>query len=45
MRRGQPVTIEVDAYPDILFHGHVDSIQRGAGQAFALLPPQNATGN
>ena len=45
MRRGQPVTIEVDAYPDILFHGHVDSIQRGAGQALALLPPQNATGN
>lgn len=45
MRRGQPVTIKVDAYPDIKFVGHVDSIQRGAGQAFALLPPQNATGN
>ena len=45
MRRGQAVTIKVDAYPDVEFHGHVDSIQRGAGQAFALLPPQNATGN
>ncbi|GGB40365.1 multidrug resistance protein A, efflux pump [Sphingomonas metalli] len=45
MRIGQPVTIKVDAYPDVEFVGHVDSIQRGAGQAFALLPPQNATGN
>ena len=45
MRIGQPVTIEVDAYPDVEFHGRIDSFQRGAGQAFALLPPQNATGN
>lgn len=45
MRHGQPVAISVDAYPDVEFVGHVDSIQRGAGQAFALLPPQNATGN
>ena len=45
MRIGQPVDIQVDAYPAVHFHGHVDSIQRGAGQAFALLPPQNATGN
>ncbi len=45
MKIGQPVTIKVDAYPDLDFHGHVDSVQRGAGQAFALLPPQNATGN
>lgn len=45
MKRGQPVRIRVDAFPDIDFPGHVDSIQRGAGQAFALLPPQNATGN
>jgi membrane fusion protein (multidrug efflux system) len=45
MRIGQPVTIKVDAYPDVQFKGHVDSVQRGAGQAFALLPPQNATGN
>jgi membrane fusion protein (multidrug efflux system) len=45
MKIGQPVDIKVDAYPGIAFKGHVDSIQRGAGQAFALLPPQNATGN
>ncbi|WP_454886964.1 HlyD family secretion protein [Sphingomonas oryzagri] len=45
MSIGQRVTISVDAFPDVVFDGHVDSIQRGAGQAFALLPPQNATGN
>lgn len=45
MRIGQPVTIKVDAYPDRELRGRVDSFQRGAGQAFALLPPQNATGN
>jgi membrane fusion protein (multidrug efflux system) len=45
MRVGQPVEIKVDAYPGVKLHGHVDSIQHGAGQAFALLPPQNATGN
>jgi membrane fusion protein (multidrug efflux system) len=45
MRIGQSVSIKVDAFPQVEFAGHVDSIQRGAGQAFALLPPQNATGN
>ena len=45
IRIGQPVDIQVDAYPDVDFHGKVLSIQRGAGQAFQLLPPQNATGN
>jgi len=45
MRIGQPVDISVDAFPDVNFKGHVDSIQRGAGQAFSILPPQNATGN
>ena len=45
MRPGQPVTIEVDAYPDKEFHGHVDSIQAGSGARFSLLPPENATGN
>ncbi|HEU4961203.1 MAG TPA: HlyD family secretion protein [Sphingomonas sp.] len=45
MRVGQPVSIKVDAFPDVEFEGHVDSIQRGAGQAFSILPPQNATGN
>ncbi len=45
MRAGLPVRIEIDAFPGRDFAGHVESIQRGAGQAFALLPPQNATGN
>lgn len=45
IRPGQPVTIAVDAYPGVTFTGRVDSIQRGAGQAFQLFPPQNATGN
>ena len=45
MRIGQPVAISVDAFPGVKFKGYVDSIQRGAGQAFSILPPQNATGN
>ncbi len=45
MRAGQPVEIDVDAYPDTTFHGHVDSFQPGSGAAFSLLPPENATGN
>ncbi len=45
MRPGQPVTIRVDAYPHHEFRGHVDSIQRGSGAEFSLLPPENATGN
>ncbi|MDI3470074.1 MAG: Membrane fusion component of MSF-type tripartite multidrug efflux system [Pseudolabrys sp.] len=45
MRPGQPVDIEIDAYPDRDFHGRVDSIQPGSGTAFSLLPPENATGN
>ncbi len=45
MRLGQPVWIHVDAFPDIRFRGHIDSFQRGTGSRFALLPPENATGN
>jgi membrane fusion protein (multidrug efflux system) len=45
MRAGQAVTISVDACPAASIRGHVDSIQRGAGQAFAILPAENATGN
>ena len=45
MRVGQPVDIEVDACPNAAIRGRIDSIQRGAGQAFGLLPPENATGN
>jgi membrane fusion protein (multidrug efflux system) len=45
MRVGQPVNITVDAYPGLKLHGHVNSFQRGTGSYFALLPPENATGN
>jgi len=45
MRPGQPATVEVDAFPGVAFQAHVDSIQRGTGARFSLLPPENATGN
>jgi len=45
MRIGEPVTVTVDGCADREIDGHVDSIQRGAGQAFGILPPENATGN
>ncbi len=45
MRPGQPAELRIDAYPDRTIHGHVDSIQRGSGTAFSLLPAENATGN
>ncbi|MCB1883328.1 MAG: HlyD family secretion protein, partial [Geminicoccaceae bacterium] len=45
IRIGQQVDLSVDAFPDVDFKGTVRSIQNGAGQAFQLLPPQNATGN
>ncbi len=45
MRVGQAVTVSVDACGDTDLRGHVQSIQRGAGQAFGILPPENATGN
>ena len=45
MRVGQPVTVKVDACPASTVTGKIDSIQRGAGQAFGILPPENATGN
>src|SRR6266403_3508301 len=45
VREGQAVDIEVDMYPGQVVHGHVDSIAPASGQEFALLPPDNATGN
>jgi membrane fusion protein (multidrug efflux system) len=45
MRVGQKVQVHVDACPKDKINGHVDSIQHGAGQAFGILPPENATGN
>ncbi|MEJ0092615.1 MAG: HlyD family secretion protein [Methylocella sp.] len=45
IRPGQPVNIEVDAYPHLDLKGHVDSIQLGSGSKFTAFPPENATGN
>jgi membrane fusion protein (multidrug efflux system) len=42
---GQPVTLEVDAFPNHPFKGYVGSLSPGTGAEFAILPPQNATGN
>jgi len=42
---GQPVTLDVDAFPDHLFKGTIGSLSPGTGAQFAILPPQNATGN
>jgi membrane fusion protein (multidrug efflux system) len=45
MRPGQPVTIAIDTFPGVTVHGRVDSVAPASGQEFALLPPDNATGN
>jgi membrane fusion protein (multidrug efflux system) len=45
MRPGQPVAIEADALSGVKLHGTVESISPGTGSQFALLPPENATGN
>jgi membrane fusion protein, multidrug efflux system len=45
VRVAQPVDVEADIYPGFIYKGHVDSISIGTGAAFALLPPENATGN
>jgi membrane fusion protein (multidrug efflux system) len=45
IRPGQPVDIEIDAYPHLKLKGHVDSIQLGSGSKFTAFPPENATGN
>ena len=45
VRIGDPVTFSVDAYPGTTFHGRVESLSPATGARFALLPPDNATGN
>ncbi|MBJ6761443.1 HlyD family secretion protein [Myxococcaceae bacterium JPH2] len=45
MRPGQPVSVKVDAFGGHVFHGHVDSLAGASGARFALLPPDNASGN
>jgi membrane fusion protein (multidrug efflux system) len=45
MRAGQPASVAVDALPGVELHGTIVSFSPGTGSQFALLPPQNATGN
>ncbi|CAN5420510.1 HlyD family secretion protein [soil metagenome] len=45
MHPGQEVEISIDAFPEKKFKGHVDSMAPASGAQFALLPPDNATGN
>jgi membrane fusion protein (multidrug efflux system) len=45
LRRGQPVEVSVDAYPGVRWQGRVESFAPASGAEFALLPPENATGN
>jgi membrane fusion protein (multidrug efflux system) len=45
VHQGQPVDVAVDMFPGQIVHGHVDSLAPASGQEFALLPPDNATGN
>jgi membrane fusion protein (multidrug efflux system) len=45
VRPGQPVMVAVDTFPGVTVRGVVDSLAPASGQEFALLPPDNATGN
>ncbi|MBQ3311306.1 HlyD family secretion protein [bacterium] len=45
MKKGQPVDIKIDAYPNKVFKGKVDSIQRASGAKSSLFPPENAVGS
>jgi membrane fusion protein (multidrug efflux system) len=46
LRIGQPAQVRSDLYGgSYLFHGHIEGMSAGTGAAFALLPPQNASGN
>jgi membrane fusion protein (multidrug efflux system) len=45
MHSGDPAEIRVDAFPGIIFRGRVDQLAPASGSQFALLPPDNATGN
>jgi membrane fusion protein (multidrug efflux system) len=45
MRAGDGAEIKVDAFPGVVFHGKIDQVAPASGSQFALLPPDNATGN
>jgi membrane fusion protein, multidrug efflux system len=45
VRNGQPVEVRIDSFHGTTLKGHVDSLSPASGLEFALLPPDNATGN
>jgi membrane fusion protein (multidrug efflux system) len=45
LKPGERADVTLDAYPGLPLHGQVESLQRASGQAFSLLPAENATGN
>jgi membrane fusion protein, multidrug efflux system len=45
MKAGDPVDVELDAYPGDTFHGVVDTVSPATGARFSMIPPDNATGN
>jgi membrane fusion protein, multidrug efflux system len=45
LKRGQPVQIHTDAWPDVRIVGRVESLAPASGSRFSILPPENATGN
>ena len=45
MEKGQPVEIKVDAFPDTILTGEINTFSAATGAKFSLLPPDNATGN
>jgi len=45
VRKGLAATVVLDIYPDVVWQAEVDSISPATGAEFALLPPQNASGN
>jgi len=45
MRPGQLAEVSVDAYPDLVIDGRIESFAPASGAQFSLLPPDNATGN
>ena len=45
MKKGMPVDIKIDSYPNKIFKGEIDSIQRSSGAKSSLFPPENAVGS
>jgi membrane fusion protein (multidrug efflux system) len=45
MRIGDSADVRIDTFPNRVFHGKVDQLSPASGSQFALLPPDNATGN